>query len=138
MGMRILGLQKAMNSCDRFEKELMEAAQDGVDKSTDDLYDESQVQVPKKTGKLAESGRRVAHSSSGPRRSKGIKYGYQVADSSDEEVLDYAAAVHEILKASHASPTKAKFVEDPLVQGIKGYHHHVREAVNRHKRKAFR
>lgn len=138
MGMRILGLQKAINSCERFEKALGEAAQDGVDGSTDILYRESQVQVPKKTGALAESGRRVAHSSSGPRRSKGIKYGYQTPDSSDESVLDYAAAVHEILKASHAAPTKAKFVEDPLVQGIGDYKIKVREAVNRHKKRSFR
>jgi len=121
MGMSVKGLQKAINGCTALENKLGGAAQDTVDDSTDHLYEESQIQVPKKTGKLAASGRKILHKTSGPRRSAGIKYGEDVPDSSDEDVLDYAAAVHEILKASHASPTKAKYVEDPLVEGVTEY-----------------
>lgn len=119
MGMRVLGMRKAINRFGKLETELEKAAGDTAEGSARDLYRESQIQVPKKTGQLAASGRYVIHSASGFRRSWGVKYGYDVADSPEESVLDYAAAVHEILKASHAAPTKAKYVEDPLYEGAR-------------------
>lgn len=136
--MRILGLQKAINGCDRLEKNLEEAAQDTVDAGTEVLMKESQIQVPKKTGQLAKSARYIFRKKSGPRRIKSVKYGYQLPDSSDETVLDYAAAVHEILKASHASPTKAKYVEDPLVQNVPSYKKSGVVAAKKAVRKSFR
>ena len=121
MGLRILGVQKAINRFTKLEHELEDVAGETAEESAKHLYRESQVQVPKKTHALAASGRFIIRSASGPKRSWAVKYGYQVPDSSDEAVLDYAAAVHEILKASHKPPTKAKYVEDPLVQGIRSY-----------------
>lgn len=118
MGMRLKGMTEAQKGFVKLKKELPEAADETADKSTDLLYKESQKQVPVKTSALKNSGRKIDHSRSGPKRSIGVKYGYP---GEGEGVLDYAAAVHEILKASHAPPTKAKYVEEPLVQGVREY-----------------
>ena len=103
---------------EKLKDELEEAAGETVDKSTDVLMFESQIQVPREHGTLAASARKTHRDMSGPTRSMGVKYGEGALNSNGES---YAAAVHEILKASHALPTKAKYVEDPLVEGIKRY-----------------
>lgn len=118
MGMEIRGYDEADRGLEKLKEELGEAAQDGVDDGTDLLMDESQIQVPKKTGALSGSAEFVEHSNSGPKRSRGVKYGRTALNDQGES---YAAAVHEILKASHAPPTKAKYVEAPLVENIKTY-----------------
>lgn len=139
MGMRILGLQKAMNSCDRFALDLQDVAGKTAERSArEHLYPESQIQVPKKTNALARSGRFIIRSAAGPFRSWSVKYGFNVPDSSSEEVLDYAAAVHEILTANHAPPTKAKFVESPLIQGIRSYKRVGKEEAMKSVKKSFR
>lgn len=118
MGMEVKGWDEANRGFNKLKSELPDAAGDAVDDSVDVLYDASQIQVPKKTGDLAASAKEIAHSQSGSRRSKGIRYGDGALNSSGES---YAAAVHEILKASHAPPTGAKYVEQPLVENIKTY-----------------
>ena len=134
MGMMMKGMGELISKVTKFKNELPEAAQDGVDDSCDHLMMESQKQVPRETGRLAASAQLVPHSSSGAKRSKGVKYG-EGALNSNEEV--YAAAVHEILKASHKSPTKAKYVEDPLVQGIDDYHDATTHACEAAVRRSF-
>jgi hypothetical protein len=113
MGFRVLGLQKAINGCERLKNNLPEAQQEGLDVGIEAVMAQSQVEVPKDTNALAESAHIVNRSSSGTTRSKSVRYG---EPGEGEGVLDYAAAVHEILKARHTAPTKAKYVEDPLVQ----------------------
>jgi hypothetical protein len=135
MGMEVRGYEEAMRGFNKLKDELEQAAEDAVNDSTDLLYDESQIRVPKKTGELAKSGRRIYHSQSGPKRSTGIRYGYP---GEGPNVLDYAAAVHEILKASHAPPTAAKYVEGPLVEHIKQYHSFAADASEDAVRRAFR
>lgn len=138
MGMRILGVQKAINRFDKFEGELETAVQETAEESAINLYQKSQFFVPKKTGALAASGRFVIHSNVGAHARWGVKYGYQVPDSSDESVLDYAAAVHEILKASHKSPTRAKFVETPLFQSLINYRKFGGEECRKAVKRSFR
>lgn len=135
MGMEVKGWQEANRGFNKLKSELPDAAQETVDNSTDILYEDSQVQVPKKTGDLAKSGRRIYHSQNGPKRSTGIRYGYP---GEGPNVLDYAAAVHEILKASHAPPTKAKYVEGPLVENIKRYKSAGADACQNAVERAFR
>lgn len=135
MGMRVKGLIKAMNGCDRLVKEMPRAAGDGVDDSVDNLMKKSQRQVPKETGALAETAHIVNHITGGYKRSKGVRYGQP---GEGEGIIDYAAAVHEILKASHKSPTKAKYVEDPLVQGVPYDKRAVKKAVKSAVRRSFR
>lgn len=135
MGVRFVGLQKAINGFTRLEENIQDAAGEGVDDGIELVYEQSQIEVPKDTGRLAKSARRVPRKQSGPVRSKGLRYGDGALNSNGES---YAAAVHEILKASHAAPTKAKFVEDPLWQNIKGTKKATGDAAQRAVRKSFR
>ena len=103
---------------ERLKHEMEDAAGETVDKGTDLLMFASQMQVPRATGELAASAKKKEHSMTGPRRIMGVHYGGGALNSNGES---YPAAVHEILKASHPLPTKAKYVEDPLVENIKQY-----------------
>lgn len=136
--MRVKGLQKAINGCTRLERNLGVAAGETAKEGCELLFKRSQVEVPRKTGQLGGSGRYVIHRAGGYHRTRSVKYGYNVNDSPIESVLDYAAAVHEILKASHKPPTKAKFVEDPLFQGIRSYKQFGKIAAKKAVRKSFR
>lgn len=118
MGFKMVGLEDANKGFNILKREMETAAGDTVKDGTDVLYDQSQIQVPVDTTALKNSGRRIYHSQTGPKRSMGIKYGFS---GEGPNIIDYAAAVHEIIKASHVSPTKAKYVEDPLVQNIGEY-----------------
>ena len=135
MGFKIVGFQKAINGFTRLGENIQDAAGEGVADGIELVYEQSQIEVPKETGKLAKSARRVPRKQKGPVRSKGLRYGDGALNSSGES---YAAAVHEILKASHAAPTKAKFVEDPLWQNIKGTKKATGDAAQRAVRKSFR
>lgn len=135
MGMKIKGHVKAINGIGRVIDTLPDETSKGIEKSTRKLYTDSQVQVPKKTTALANSAHYVEHSTTGAKRSRGVRYG---EPGEGEGVIDYAAAVHEILKAHHAPPTKAKYVEDPLVQGIPEYRRYLGESSQRAVRRAFR
>jgi hypothetical protein len=117
MGLKVKG-KIASKRFAKLEEQLGEAAQETVDRSTASLMKVSQVQVPKETGQLANSAIYVEHLSVGPRRIKSVRYGDTALNSNGES---YAAAVHEILKASHKQPTKAKYVEGPLLEGIPTY-----------------
>lgn len=75
------------------------------------VYVQSQIEVPVETASLKNSGRVVEDM--GKRTFKvSIIYGSPIGirDSSK-----YAVYVHEDLSKKHAPPTKAKFVEDPLM-----------------------
>lgn len=135
MGLRFKGVQKAINSCDRMERSFGETAGATAQGAAEHLYAESQIQVPKKTGRLAASAFVKDIEGGGARRSSGVRYGDTALNVNGES---YAAAVHEILKASHALPTKAKFVEDPLVQGVVDYKMIGIKECQRLVRKAFR
>lgn len=134
MGMKVKGMKEAITGCDRLKEELPNSMSDGLDKCMDYLYDETQIEVPKKTGDLAATAHVVEHETIGNTRSKGLRYG---EPGEGEGVIDYAAAVHEIIGASHAPPTKAKFVEDPLVQGLDEYRKFLSESSDNAVKEAF-
>lgn len=115
MPMKLTGGPKTIRQLRRFrEVGLERAAQGGVDRSVKKLFADSTFFVPKKTGALLSTAHIFVDSGSGSTRASGVRFG---EPGEGEGIIDYAAAVHEILKASHAAPTKAKYVEDPLVQG---------------------
>jgi hypothetical protein len=115
MGLTIKGEKVTKQRFAKLEERMGDAAQGTVDRSVAWLMKRSQFEVPKNTGLLANSAFIRVHDHSGPRRSSGARYGDAALNTSGES---YAAAVHEILKASHAPPTKAKYVEGPLLEGI--------------------
>jgi hypothetical protein len=119
----------------KFRRELPEACEEAADRSTDKLLVDSKFQVPKKSGALVGTAHKETIKDTGWSRTKSVKFGQP---GEGEGIIDYAAAVHEILKAKHAPPTKAKFVEDPLVQGIPTYRRYTVTAAKRAVRRAFR
>lgn len=72
----------------------------------------SQQQVPVRFGALRGSGRIHAPERSGDEVSVDLTYGGAAAP--------YALYVHENLNAQHASPTKAKYLEDPVNEVMQG------------------
>lgn len=128
-------MQKAINGFDRLVENIQDAAGDGVDDGIDVAFAQSEIEVPKETGALLATGMKIVDSATGPTRSKAFRYG---EPGEGPGVIDYAAAVHEILKASHAPPTKAKFVEDPLVQSIPATKVATIKAAKKAVRKSFR
>lgn len=91
----------------KFESDMAEAMDRTAKEHIEAVFAETQILVPKKTGQLAATGETTKNESATNKFSYSIHYG--------DNTVDYAAAVHEILKASHAPPTQAKFVEQPLV-----------------------
>ena len=117
---------------DNLIKEFPIAITVATDEHINDVFGETQILVPKKTLALAESGKVVHNKTSRYRASFSIWYG------DESEPLDYAAAVHEILKASHAPPTQAKFVEQPLIESIKACKKKIVSAAKKVKRSALK
>jgi len=91
------------------------AAHDAVEDHAKEVFDETQVRVPRKTNALAETGKVEKNPTEGGKVSSTIWYG---EEGEGKGVVDYAAAVHEILEAKHMPPTGAKFVEQPLVESV--------------------
>lgn len=134
MGMKLKGEKKAIQGFTKMKRILPDEVGKGVETCTRLLYRQSQIQVPKKTRALANTAHFVEHLTTGYKRSRGVRYG---EPGEGEGIIDYAAAVHEILKASHAAPTKAKYVEDPLVAGIPRYKGYLATASKRAVRRSF-
>ena len=82
------------------------------DEVMEKVYNESQVLVPVKTGALKRSGKVVKRpiGASGMPESS-VTYG--------NGSVDYAIVVHEDLQVTHADPTRAKYLEIPLVENEK-------------------
>ncbi len=116
------------------EKNFEDAFEDAANAHIEVVFAQTQIRVPKETGRLAETGR-VEHNSSGRRHvSNSIWYG---EPGEGEGIVDYAAAVHEILSASHNPPTGAKFVEVPLIQSASVAKVLLEVAARRAKKKSF-
>ena len=106
-----------------------------VEDTAQDIYDETQVRVPKETGALAGTGR-IERNTRGPHEfSRSIWYG---EPGEGPEIIDYAAAVHEILDAQHASPTGPKYVEQPLIEAIPDFKKTVAEEMQKAVKEAFK
>lgn len=77
------------------------------------VFEESQYQVPVDTGALRSSGFITQPYVIGNQVAISIVYGQAAAP--------YALWVHEILEHYHKPPTKAKFLEDPLVDSLEDF-----------------
>lgn len=119
----------------KFKDDLPNAVKDGVDAHIDRVFDETQVRVPRETGALAGTGRVEKKPTQGTKISASIWYG---EPGEGPDVVDYAAAVHEILDAKHAPPTGAKFVEQPLIESKEALVTTIAEKIDEKKKEAFR
>lgn len=99
--------------------EIEQAAGEGVYQAANYVMSLSQLEVPVRTGTLKRSGKVSLPRKEGDDVVCDLSYGSPGAES-------YAFIVHEGLHFRHASPTKARFLADPLnrsgpaVQGIIG------------------
>lgn len=115
MGFKVTGMKEAREGFTRLRTSMSDAVDDAVGEHIQDVYDETQVRVPRKTNALAESARVTKDSTPRTKSTHRVTYGEQ---GEGEGVIDYAAAVHEILDAKHAPPTGPKYVEQPLLESI--------------------
>jgi hypothetical protein len=125
MGMKIEGMKEARSAFNRMRTSIPDAVDDALGEHIQEVYDETQVRVPRKTEALAGSARVTKDSTPRTKPAHRVTYG---EPGEGEGVIDYAAAVHEILDAEHAPPTGAKYVEQPLLESIP----HAQKTVKKH------
>lgn len=135
MGIRMKGLIKAQNSFERLRKNLPREVGRATKDHTEAVFKVTQRRVPKKTTALMRTGIIVPNITSGYRRSYSIWYG---EPGEGPGIIDYAAAVHEILKAKHAPGTGPKFVEQPLITSIPEFKGRIKAAIEVAKKESFR
>lgn len=134
MGIKTSGFEEAHKKLQRARTVIPDVAGDAVLSHIRDVFSDTLVLVPKETGALQSTGHIDAVSITGPKRSWKIVYG---EPGEGEGVIDYAAAVHEILTAKHPSPTQAKFVEQPLMESIPKARRKSATAIRKGIRRAF-
>lgn len=97
--------------------EIVNKLKEGMFEFAQDVMKDSLVEVPKESGVLARSAR-IMPIEETP-KSLSITFGYGFGDEVSPETgyvaAEYAVPVHEILEAIHPPPTKAKYLEDPLL-----------------------
>lgn len=122
------GLDELIETIKQAEDTLGDRIGEVVKNNIDEIFQETQRRVPRKTGALKESGKIVPIDRTGSDRSYAIQYG----DSDVDRVgVFYAAAVHEIMDAEHDPPTGPKYVEGPLNEGIEKFKKDLAKAAQR-------
>lgn len=106
--------------------DLIENMNDGMESIVDAIMAEANDQVPKETGVLARSAFISGKDSTqGFNLTFGFGFGDEVNPITHRLASDYAVPVHEIMEgvggrsgtgAHHEPPTKAKFLEDPVLE----------------------
>lgn len=97
---------------------IVAGAADGLAAVAIRIMEESLIQCPVETGTLKRSARyEMAEEVTGKVEVRlGYGYGEEINPITRRPASDYAVPVHEILEAYHEPPTKAKFLEDPLLE----------------------
>lgn len=116
-------------------KPIDDHAEEAVKDEVKEVFDETQVRVPKKTTALQQTGRIEENNRGAHVFSRSIWYG---EPGEGEGIVDYAAAVHEILDANHASPTGPKYVEQPLIESIPDFKKTVGEEMEKAMKEVFK
>ena len=102
--------------------EINDMVRSTVEEVVQKVFDESQLLVPVNTGALRASGEIVNEQASmdGTFTSSYVSYG---------EGLTYAVRVHEDLDMYHNAPTRAKYLEIPLIQNRKVLENLIRQRL---------
>jgi len=102
--------------------DINQMVRDTIEEVVEKVFDESQLLVPVNTGALRDSGEIIEdeYSMDGTFTSAYVSYG---------EGLDYAVKVHEDLDMRHDEPTRAKYLEIPLIQNRKVLENLIRERL---------
>lgn len=104
-------------------RELLKGLSAGLYQAGIAIMRESQGEVPVDTSVLKSSGRVFEPVLVGTTLLCTLGYGYgdEVNPKTGERAAGYAIPVHERLEVRHAPPTKAKYLEDPVLAYIKDY-----------------
>jgi hypothetical protein len=114
VGLKVKGLDEFRDAFARLRDDGQGTLEGSVREHMEqDVFPKTQELVPVATGDLKGTGVVISGSKDG---STAIKYGNSPVN--DRDLVDYAAAVHEILEHRHAPPTQAKFVEEPLKESV--------------------
>jgi len=124
-----MNTKEILRRVDRTIKEFPDMIGVAVDSHVNNVFAETQIRVPKKTTTLQQTGQ-IKKNKTGKNR-----YSYSIWYGGGE--VDYAAAVHEILKAEHAAPTGAKYVEQPLIESIGAARKLIKSAASKAKAVTF-
>jgi hypothetical protein len=134
-GLKWKGDLRALNGFERLKDNMPETLDDGLTRCVRVAFRTSQVMVPKKTTALQKTGVINDTEGRGSRRSKSFTYGQP---GEGDGIIDYAAAVHEILRANHAAPTQAKYVEAALLENLPDYDRLFRNSLRKAVKEAFK
>lgn len=129
---RTENLKKTLKKAD---KVFDDHAEQAVKDETQDVFDETQVRVPKDTTALQNTGKIEENKRGKHVFSRSIWYG---DPGEGDEIVDYAMAVHEILDATHAPPTGAKYVEQPLIESAEEFKKIVAKEMEKAVKEAFK
>lgn len=103
----VVGLAVGADALAAMPDNLSKAVKRAVYETAMLVFDDSQALVPVRYGALRASGQMIPPQSSGDTTWVDIVYGGAAAA--------YAVYVHENMTARHASPTQAKYLEQPLL-----------------------
>lgn len=107
----LLGEEKLLNLLAKGGPAAAQATARAIYEEAQIIFAESQRLVPVRTGALRASGQVLPPKVSGSDIEVEMGYGGAAAP--------YATYVHERLDTSHDSPTQAKFLEQPVVEGAR-------------------
>lgn len=102
---QVTGVKEAIFAGDKMKDHDGRKVREGLLDCLDLIFDDSQRRVPKETGDLAASAKKMTHGA-GFLFSAWIEYGGPSAP--------YAWIVHEDVVAEHAPPTQAKYLSDAV------------------------
>lgn len=134
MGMKF-NTNKLQKQLRKASKPFDDHASNAVKEHVDEVFDETQVRVPKKTTALQNTGQVVENQAGKHQASRSIWYG---EPGEGEGIVDYAKAVHEILDAEHSPPTGPKFVEQPLIESVGDFKKKTAEEMEKAAKEAFK
>jgi hypothetical protein len=105
----------------------------GLYQSALTIFAESQVEVPVDTATLKASGRVNEPTIEGDEMVCVLGYGYgeELNPKTGKMARGYAIPVHERMEVHHDAPTKAKFLEDPVLAYIRDFEPTLAAAITR-------
>ncbi len=112
--MFVNGTQQVLHNLTKFAVAANIGFQSGMQEVVDKIYDDSQFLVPVDKGPLRASGDKLVVVMLGAN----MQSLTVVGEVTYGKGLDYAVYVHEDPSKHHDPPTQAKFLEDPVKQGI--------------------
>lgn len=118
-------IRKLERKLTQYVVEVKKQTRSANEEDADRIFQESQLEVPRKTGALAESGK---VDKSDPEKVT-ISYGGTINPVTGQSTDDYAVKIHEDLNLRHPNGGKAKYLQDPFFRNIENIKKNVTKKV---------